>query len=343
VDAPEIPKQPSEPKSARSSQSLRFKLATLVCSSIFSLTLVEILLRTFFASSFPWIQSEKNLMYRYDSRLGWFPIAGSSNQVTGSRTISVAHNRDGFRDIDHLEDGGKPRVLFIGDSFVWGYDVEMAERFTDKLRLKHPEWAIYNCGVSGYGTDQEYLLLQQCFDRYKPTFVFLVFCTGNDDVDNRWSFRCESYFKPYFTTNAHGLQLQGVPVPRSERSYFAGHPLLDQSYLLHLLARAYAHFRVPAARHVPSPTRAIITEMHNFLQTRGVPLAIGFTDSHQPLQDFLTQSGIPFLDLSNTNRYPIDRHWTAIGHDLVCAQIDTFLKLQNSLVRQSGVSAARPR
>ena len=68
-------------------------------------------------------------------------------------------------------------MLFMGDSFVWGVDAEAEERFTDLLRGRIPDLAIVNAGVSGFGTDQEYLLLQRIWPKIEPKVVVLIFCT----------------------------------------------------------------------------------------------------------------------------------------------------------------------
>ena len=41
-------------------------------------------------------------------------------------------------------------------------------------------YKILAAGVSGYGTDQEYLLLQKLWPKVKPAVVVLIFCTDND-------------------------------------------------------------------------------------------------------------------------------------------------------------------
>ena len=324
----------SEITNARPSAPLSWKVAAVVGSSALSLALVELILRLFFSSDFYIHENEKNLTYRYDPRLGWFPIPGSQKTLHGMRTISVVHNHDGFRDLEHSKTSDKPRLLFLGDSFVWGFEVNAAERFTDKLQVRHPEWDIYNCGVSGYGTDQEYLLLQQWFDRYRPSLVLLVFCTENDRFDNRLNFRDKAYYKPYFTTNSQGLELQGVPVPRSERSIFSGHRLLGCSYFLRMLVRCSCNLHAQI-EEVPDPTHSIIAELQKFLQARGTQLAVGVTATDKSLQRFLSQSGIPCLDLSTTNRFHYDGHWTPVGHDFVCSQIEAFLNSQTYLTKSS--------
>ena len=79
--------------------------------------------------------TERSLSYRFDPELGWAPIANSSSVVTTARTIHATHNSLGLRDVEFNADG-RPRVLFLGDSFVWGLDAEANERFTDILRAR---------------------------------------------------------------------------------------------------------------------------------------------------------------------------------------------------------------
>jgi len=98
--------------------------------------------------------SERSLTYDYDAALGWAPIPHSQSVVTTARTIHARHNSLGFRDVE-FEPDGRPTMLFIGDSFVWGVDAEVGERFTDLMRSQLSGNTIVNAGVSGYGTDQE--------------------------------------------------------------------------------------------------------------------------------------------------------------------------------------------
>ena len=144
----------------------------VVVSAVCVLVAAEYVLRSYFKDDLRLRADERNLAYRYDERLGWFPKEGTTTSFKGSRRISVAHNRRGFRDIEH-QVGDASRILFLGDSFVWGYDVEQSERFTERLRTGFPDWPIYNLGISGYGTDQAFLLLIDQFDFYRPDIVFL--------------------------------------------------------------------------------------------------------------------------------------------------------------------------
>ena len=316
----------------------RLKLLSVKVKPEFALLLVTItlcilgsegFLRLFWSQQFPDLQNlaslNHNLGFRYDATLGWFPVANSHGKFSSLFSeISMDNNSKGFRDIEPIL-SDKPRLMFIGDSFVWGYDVQMADRFTDKLRTQHPEWNIYNCGVSGYGTDQEYLLLKQQFDAYKPRLVFLVFCTENDD-DNNCSNNSEgTYFKPYFTVGRKGLVLHGIPVPPSERVFCLQHPLLFKSYLARLVLRAYENLLAPNPHPAQMPTFPLIAAMQDFSKSKGATFAVALTARYPKLEQFLQENHVPFLDLSGCERFREHDHWNSQGHTHVCDRIEEFL------------------
>ncbi len=86
-------------------------------------------------------------VYAHDAELGWYPVPNSAQTYTGARTVHVHHNGLGLRDIE-LDNGTKPTIAFVGDSFVWGYDAEEDERFTNILRRTLPTYRIANIGVT---------------------------------------------------------------------------------------------------------------------------------------------------------------------------------------------------
>jgi hypothetical protein len=312
----------------------------VLSSSIFCVALADIGMGILFRDHLVLHRDERNLTYRYDPELGWFPISNSKKTFTGSRTIHVEHNSRGFRDTDHVVDT-KPRIIFLGDSFVWGYDVEQKERFTDKLRDQLAGWSVYNLGVSGYGTDQEYLLLKRQYDFYRPQIVFLVFCRDNDDEDNSRNVRYGVYYKPYFTVDGAGLSLRGVPVPKSENYFFSQHYVLAKSNWVRLFTRAYFILNAPADFvALRSPTQAIITDMQRFIDSKGGRLIIGLQSSYPELETFLKDRDIPYVDLSNSYSYTTQsRHWTPEGHAFVSDKIKEFLVkghyLQSALNKMS--------
>jgi hypothetical protein len=304
---------------------LPLKLVLLALSFALAAGLGEIGLRLFFRDRFFVFEDERKLLCQYDPQLGWFPIPNSRDRLRASRVFSVVHNREGFRGPEPTV-SNKPAIVFLGDSFVWGYDVDAPERFTDKLQAKHPEWTVYNLGVSGYGTDQEYLLLQKHFDIYKPKVVFLLFCVENDHEDNCSNVRYGGYYKPYCMVEGKRMHLQGVPVPRGERVWLVDHPRLARSFIVRLLVRVYFQWKAPSVLSIPDPTGAILWDLKNYVRSKGAVLVMGLTMSDPKLEEFLGQVKIPYVELTTKLRYKsYGGHWTPEGHSYVCEKVEQFL------------------
>jgi hypothetical protein len=265
-------------------------------------------------------QSERSLLYAHDPQLGWSPVPNSAAKFTATRTITVQHNSLGLRDVE--PDGApKPTVMFVGDSFVWGYDVEADERFTEVIRQSLPGHRIVNAGVSGYGTDQEYLLLRRLWDRIKPDVVVLIYFQ-NDRFDNATNARYYGAFKPYFQVSPQGGEFRGQPVPHSRHYIFKNHWLTRNSLLARLAVSAYVPLRHPAVS-VPDPTEHLVGMMRDFVAAHGAKFLVGVLDEPRIIGLLQTQQ-IPYVVLDD----PPDRldlryidaanhqrgHWTPRGH-----------------------------
>ncbi|MGB0578784.1 MAG: SGNH/GDSL hydrolase family protein, partial [Limisphaerales bacterium] len=76
------------------------------------------------------------------------------------------------------------RMLVLGDSFTWGYGVADNEIFTEvlerELNERGQKWEVINTGVSGWGTDLEYLFFRDEGRRFEPDVVVLAYFLGND-------------------------------------------------------------------------------------------------------------------------------------------------------------------
>jgi hypothetical protein len=276
--------------------------------------------------------SERSLTYQYDAELGWAPVPHSSSVVTNARTIHVQHNSLGLRDIEFKLDA-RPTMMVIGDSFVWGLDSEADERFTDLLRSRMPGINIVNAGVSGYGTDQEYLLLQRLWPEIAPDVVVLVFCTENDRLDNSTSVRYESYQKPYFATAADGtLVLRGQPVPKSRQVYVQENWLVRHSLLARVVAYNYVDLFHPAI-DVPDPSERLFSKIRDFVEAHGARLVVGLQLRDDKLIQHLQTERIPFVSFDGGAAYPgpSGAHWTPEGQKLVAERLFDLLS-SNGLV-----------
>ena len=160
---------------------------------------------------------------QYHPILGW---SGYPNYLETNDGIRIQTNSLGYRDREPLDvvDGQKLRVLFLGDSFTWGDDVRLEDRYTSLLEascgrhcdLLPPIHAI-NKGMIAYGTAQSFLQYVLARDEDRSDVVILGLFTGNDLSDNAVVdspsgprprlIRCDPESAP------PELCLEGVPVP----------------------------------------------------------------------------------------------------------------------------------
>jgi GDSL-like Lipase/Acylhydrolase family len=310
----------------------------VLLTTLATLAAIEVILRIVDLRILREGTSERSLTYRYDAELGWAPVPNSSSIVTTARTIHAQHNSLGFRDIEFARDA-RPTILFIGDSFVWGVDAEASERFTDLLRSRLPDTAIVNAGVSGYGTDQEYLLLQRIWATIQPSAVVLIFCTANDRLDNGTNIRYDGYQKPYFATAADGtLVLHGQPVPKSRQLYIKQDWLVRHLWLARLVAFAYVEIRHRQV-YVPDPTERIISKMREFVEARGARLVVGLQYNDDKLVHHLQAERIPSVTFDGAETYSnlYGAHWTPDGHRLVAERLSWLLS-ENNIAQMDSVS-----
>jgi hypothetical protein len=249
--------------------------------------------------------------------------------VTNVRSIHVQNNSMGLRDAEFSLDD-KPTILFLGDSFVWGLDAEANERFTDLLKPRVPDYKILAAGVSGYGTDQEYLLLQRLWPKVRPAVVVLIFCTQNDRLDNSTNIRYEGYQKPYFVMAPDGtLVLQGQPVPKSRLQYIKEDWLVRNVWLARLATASYVGIRYPLL-FVPDPTERLVSKIRDFVEANGAKFLVGLQDRDPELARHLQANRIPFVTFDGAESFPdVVGHWTPEGQKFVAERMLGLLSENN--------------
>lgn len=133
------------------------------------------------------------LMHQSDDRLGYRAIPNSKMEHHESDfDVSVWINSEGLRDYEHKKEKDKNifRILILGDSFTFGTGVNMEETYPKVLESmlnrhivnEDKKYEIINAGVPGYGTEQEYLYLEDLGKHYRPDLV-IIGLTNNDIND----------------------------------------------------------------------------------------------------------------------------------------------------------------
>jgi len=96
----------------------------------------------------------------------------------------------------------KYKIFIIGDSFTDGCGVEEASMYYNVFKDKlNAELFVY--GGGGYGTLQEFLVLDKYYDQIQPDLILLQVCP-NDFINNSWELESRSYInnnqmvRPYF-------------------------------------------------------------------------------------------------------------------------------------------------
>jgi hypothetical protein len=148
-------------------------------------------------------------------------LGAAGKRHLGGKRVSDPSKSFGLRASDHVQlqkTSERRRVLVLGDSYVWGVGASQEELFTDP-QVYGTNDEIINCGVSGYGTDQEYLFYLLKREKFVVDQVVLAF-TPYNDVENNLNSREYSYLKPYFTLNDGQLVLQNDHVRYSRVESF---------------------------------------------------------------------------------------------------------------------------
>lgn len=176
------------------------------------------------------------VFYEYDDTLGWVNKPNASGVFIMPDSVShVKINSEGLRDIEHHQ-SKKKIIQFYGDSFTWGYGVNEIDRltnvFSQEVEKNIPnKYEAMNYGTTGYGTDQEYLLLKRKGVSYNPTIV--IFNYHNDVYDVSLALNY-TYPKPFFIVEGGNLKLTNVPVPKKANWTDRSDPPKKQKWVTYL-------------------------------------------------------------------------------------------------------------
>ena len=167
----------------------------------------------------PYSSERENIyetIYEYDSTLGWKakPHVVVNFSIPAGTTV-VRTNADGFR--THEFSPTTESIVVLGDSQTWGYGVENNETFPAQLEQR-VDATVFNLGMTGYGTVQQYLALQEHIDTLQPDTVILAIFI-NDFTENVFSNNDVpySYPRPVAELSEGGIEYANIPVPRREQ------------------------------------------------------------------------------------------------------------------------------
>jgi len=312
-----------------------------------------------------------NSFHGGDKQLGWVGIPSFTGRFHKKDfDVLISMNEKGFRKLQSKiqPSPGARSVMFLGDSFTWGWGVSQGNVFTDYLQNElGPGFRVINCGVNSYGTVQEKILLQQLLPVDKPIAVGVMFCFNDfDDNVNR-----SKLDRPYCTLESGKVVLHNSPVAHPIGGIFSR--LMRNSYAVSFLAyysnqlNQVIKDNIPghaANRGLKSPAPSIelkmimehtLSEMKATSQSNGarlfvvyIPLAAELDSSYisvylPAMREICAKLEIDFLNPTECMRavYPEtgpkgeplyftnDGHWTAEGHRIAALVIRDYIQSLN--------------
>ena len=159
------------------------KVLLAVFSILVSFLAAELLLRRYYPAGETIFQLDQRYLYRIKPNSHYVYRFSSIN---GGGRLLVSYNSEGRRGAPVSMT--RPRVLVYGDSFIEAAFSPIEQTFVWQLEQKlkrtlSPAPQVVNCGVVGYGPDQESLVMEDEIDRLKPELVIVAIYAGNDFGD----------------------------------------------------------------------------------------------------------------------------------------------------------------
>jgi lysophospholipase L1-like esterase len=195
---------------------------------------------------------------RYHPRIGYTYMPNTKLRVQGTNGgYLIRTNAAGFRsdrEFVRKRAPGTFRVLLFGDSQTAGDGTSNTLRYSDLLEKQVGGVEVYNYGLSGTGTDQQYLTYRDFGVAVEHDLVVIALFVENirrlrprllrsRDVTGEEVYRA----KPHYEIGGEGLVLRDVPVPK--QAWTA--ETLPSELLPHVYTYGseYSFFRNPAELH----------------------------------------------------------------------------------------------
>lgn len=163
------------------------------------------------------------MLFEYHSQTGYKFIPNLKTRIqheAGGYLLRT--NALGFRsehEFSFKKTPGKKRILVFGDSFTAGDGVSNKFRYTDVLETMLPDTEVYNFGLPGSGTDQQYLLFKEYAHQFEYDLLIISVLVENiRRIKSHYRFYLNDkgekiiFQKPFFDISSGKLELKNTPV-----------------------------------------------------------------------------------------------------------------------------------
>jgi hypothetical protein len=290
--------------------------------------------------------------FRKDTDLGWVLSGDTSDwyKPKGLKQPTYIANGQGFRDTKNFATidyhSGKRRVVMLGDSFLFGVDLDAQETIPAILERKLPGYELYNLGIPGWGLDQMYLSYKKYVTLIKPQIVVLLYI--DDDLSRIYeAFRVmDGMNKPSFSLQGNRL------VPRTPLSLWKRY---FHNYVINYSIIANRFYIFYKNIEIKKLVEALFADLIAQTLQSGQELIVlrlpvlrgGFPDSDHRLtwgtrrmwnfKDFFAEKNILYIDVGDQmprdeKFYQPDQHFSAVGTAYVAeliSKLDVFTRRRN--------------
>jgi hypothetical protein len=295
----------------------------------------------------------------YDPRLGFFHNPNLDLRFKNAEfDTRVRTNSRGFRDDE--ESLAEPRVLFLGDSFCFGWGVDQEET-CENVFQERSGYGSLNMGVAGYSTVQEDILYKgfcETFDIRNATVVLLAF--SDDPVGNSAAFRTHPRLRKngavisFASPAEESLYLDFIESQRKPWLRRLSRFSCLGDFAIQLFYRPENRMKPfmdlsgkgkPQQGGMPVPPfesfEYVLREMISFSDLRSNRLIVALVprledlldrpnEEYRAIEAILSRMNVSWVRLADSlnsdDYYPLDRHWNANGHRAVAEAIHRFLK-----------------
>jgi len=301
--------------------------------------------------------------FRLDERLGWratenYQFSGTLKDAADKPyAVQIATNRYGFRMFGEVN-SPKKKIMVIGDSLTQAVAVSNDKTYYALISKRLPvEIFAYGCG--GYGTLQEYMILDEYVDMIKPDIIIWQFCS-NDFINNDYELELNSTRnnngtrRPYLASD--GRIFYAVPTrykiisfmreyinPHSKLSAFIfkradrllAYLTRDMTVENDITAEGSGHSGFKRSSRITARIMQMVRE-----RTPHTRILVFCSDDANPFYDeikkIVQQNHMEFIDgipqaIQEANKpanttYAADKaHWNELGHKIVAEKIIEYL------------------
>jgi len=263
--------------------------------------------------------------------------------ASSKEPVRIVSNSDGFRNSREFDErDGRPRILVMGDSFVFGVGVHAHDRLTEQLEALEPRWRVDNMGMTGWGIDLMIRAIEHYGPKADPDIIVLAIYT--DDFRRVMPYYAGAGFA-YQKFDLEGNELSTRPFPypnvfeRLRIVQFVYQTAWQRNRNRYDLNEALLDRFLTNSRLIEfEPVIVFIPGKGDTQEDRERRLF---------LEQYAKRNRVPYRDLSEVIKnagtdkvyIPGNWHWNAAGHRIAAVELKEVLQeVVNAVVSGSGKS-----